>query len=146
MTIPRWWLLLFGLGLGLPAPRTGAEQPAGTCPSVTAQEQWGRVVDAPTVAGYREVLCTDHFDVWAAPGAEVIEEHVAIGEAHIRLMESLLGRDFDARIRLFVYPDPAAVRAATAKDLLMRRELLAVPDRDPRLVGLSAAVDRDLQR
>ncbi len=103
------------------APRAPERWPA--CEAISEQERWGHVVLDPTARGFKRHSESDHFVLWAAPGAKVRQKSIDIGEAHIRVIESLFQRKFDTKVSWFIYPDRDAVKAATGMKLLIRRDV-----------------------
>lgn len=116
--------LLAGCARPVPPPTATAPPLWPSCEPISEQERWGIAIEDPQGAGYTLASSTEHFDFWLAPGAAARDGDPEIGEAHLALMEGLLGYDFTGRIQLFVYPDPEAVVAATGMDLLIRRDRL----------------------
>jgi hypothetical protein len=94
------------------------------CDPISDQEERGFVVEDPEAEGYALALETEHFQMWTAPGGEVVTEHVKFGEEHVKLMEYLLGHDLQRKIQFFVYPNLEAVRERTGTDFLIRRDAL----------------------
>jgi len=108
---------------------TPAEAPAAPeevfaeCDPISEQERWGVVIEDPVTEGYVLARTSEHFEWWIADGAGLDELDVAISEAHLTLMEDLLGHDFTETIQFFVYKDTAATISATGMELLIRRDV-----------------------
>jgi hypothetical protein len=111
--------------LGCPkASPTSAPPTWAPCEPISEQEQWGVAIDSPEQEGFTLAQSTEHFAFWVLGDVEIRPDDPATSEAHLALMEGLLGVDFDEQVRFFVYPHPETVIDNTGMDLVIRRDLM----------------------